>query len=82
MAWLFLIIFTLFPPIFCQVFGTPKEFRKSKPYHDHVFVFSIVDDHIWFRNYQVRDREISNSTSCFVYLFIFVITCLLEIKVV
>ncbi|KAJ9563255.1 hypothetical protein OSB04_008415 [Centaurea solstitialis] len=31
----------------------PKEHRKSKPYHDHVFVFSIVDDHIWFRNYQI-----------------------------
>ncbi|KAF2284982.1 hypothetical protein GH714_034019 [Hevea brasiliensis] len=36
-----------------QIFGTPKEHRKSKPYHDHVFVFSIVDDHIWFRNYQI-----------------------------
>lgn len=32
-----------------QIFVTPKEQRKSKPYHDHVFVFSIVDDHIWFR---------------------------------
>ncbi|KAJ8769695.1 hypothetical protein K2173_005298 [Erythroxylum novogranatense] len=39
-----------------QIFGTPKEHRKSKPYHDHVFVFSIVDDHIWFRNYQVSPR--------------------------
>lgn len=38
-----------------QIFGTPKDHRKSKPYHDHVFVFSIADDHIWFRNYQVRD---------------------------
>ncbi|KAI5333272.1 hypothetical protein L3X38_023403 [Prunus dulcis] len=36
-----------------QIFGIPKEHRKSKPYHDHVFVFSIVDDHIWFRNYQI-----------------------------
>ncbi|KAL0837574.1 hypothetical protein Bca101_089464 [Brassica carinata] len=36
-----------------QVFGIPKEHRKSKPYHDHVFAFSIVDDHIWFRNYQI-----------------------------
>ncbi|XP_050937232.1 ribosome biogenesis protein BRX1 homolog 1-like isoform X1 [Cucumis melo] len=36
-----------------QIFGTPKEHRHSKPYHDHVFVFSIVDDHIWFRNYQI-----------------------------
>ncbi|KAJ6776320.1 RIBOSOME BIOGENESIS PROTEIN BRIX [Salix koriyanagi] len=35
-----------------QIFGTPKDHRKSKPFYDHVFVFSIVDDHIWFRNYQ------------------------------
>jgi hypothetical protein len=45
------IIFLLFYNL--QVFGTPKEHRKSKPFHDHVFVFSIVDDHVWFRNYQV-----------------------------
>ncbi|KAJ4958849.1 hypothetical protein NE237_025960 [Protea cynaroides] len=43
----------LLKEIILQIFGTPKEHRKSKPYHDHVFVFSIVDDHIWFRNYQI-----------------------------
>ncbi|CAA6675485.1 unnamed protein product [Spirodela intermedia] len=31
----------------------PKDHRKSKPFHDHVFAFAIVDDHIWFRNYQM-----------------------------
>ncbi|CAL5206321.1 unnamed protein product [Lathyrus oleraceus] len=36
-----------------QIFETPKDHRKAKPFHDHVFVFSIVDDHIWFRNYQI-----------------------------
>ncbi|KAL8505916.1 hypothetical protein ACS0TY_016950 [Phlomoides rotata] len=36
-----------------QIFGIPKDHRKSKPYHDHVFVFTILDDHIWFRNYQI-----------------------------
>ncbi|URD95172.1 ribosome biogenesis protein BRX1 [Musa troglodytarum] len=36
-----------------QIFGTPKDHRKVKPFHDHVFVFSIVDGHIWFRNYQI-----------------------------
>ncbi|XP_047946347.1 ribosome biogenesis protein BRX1 homolog 1-like [Salvia hispanica] len=36
-----------------QIFATPKDHRKSKPYHDHVYVFSIADDHIWFRNYQI-----------------------------
>ncbi|VAH51731.1 unnamed protein product [Triticum turgidum subsp. durum] len=29
-----------------QIFATPKDHRKAKPFHDHVFVFSIVDDHI------------------------------------
>uniref|UniRef100_A0A0D9VHQ4 Brix domain-containing protein n=1 Tax=Leersia perrieri TaxID=77586 RepID=A0A0D9VHQ4_9ORYZ len=36
-----------------QIFATPKDHRKAKPFHDHVFVFSIVDDHVWFRNYQI-----------------------------
>ncbi|KAL1361046.1 hypothetical protein HN51_006417 [Arachis hypogaea] len=36
-----------------QIFETPKDHRKAKPFHDHVFVFSIADDHIWFRNYQI-----------------------------
>lgn len=49
----FIILVFIYIFILEQIFGTPKEHRKSKPYHDHVFVFSIVDDHIWFRNYQV-----------------------------
>ncbi|KAL8139102.1 hypothetical protein V2J09_005103 [Rumex salicifolius] len=43
----------LLKEIILQIFGTPKDHRKSKPYHDHVFVFSILDGHIWFRNYQI-----------------------------
>ncbi|MQM10545.1 hypothetical protein Taro_043437 [Colocasia esculenta] len=39
-----------------QIFGTPKDHRKSKPFYDHVFAFSIIDDHIWFRNYQVVNQ--------------------------
>ncbi|XP_024398120.1 ribosome biogenesis protein BRX1 homolog 1 [Physcomitrium patens] len=36
-----------------QVFCTPKDHRKSKPFFDHVFTFSFLDNHIWFRNYQI-----------------------------
>ncbi|KAJ8638078.1 hypothetical protein MRB53_012345 [Persea americana] len=43
----------LLKELIMQIFEIPKDHRKSKPYHDHVFVFSIVDDHIWFRNYQI-----------------------------
>ncbi|XP_057809861.1 ribosome biogenesis protein BRX1 homolog 2-like [Salvia miltiorrhiza] len=45
--------FQLLKEMITQIFATPKDHRKSKPYHDHVFVFSIADDHIWFRNYQI-----------------------------
>ncbi|BBH01823.1 Ribosomal RNA processing Brix domain protein [Prunus dulcis] len=51
--------------MFFEIFGIPKEHRKSKPYHDHVFVFSIVDDHIWFRNYQVGPRFCLNPIKIF-----------------
>ncbi|XP_047307009.1 ribosome biogenesis protein BRX1 homolog 1-like [Impatiens glandulifera] len=43
----------LLKEIIMQIFGTPKGHRKSKPFYDHVFVFSILDDHIWFRNFQI-----------------------------
>ncbi|AQK72194.1 ribosome biogenesis protein BRX1 homolog 1 isoform X1 [Zea mays] len=39
--------------IITHIFATPKDHRKAKPFHDHVFVFSIVDGHVWFRNYQI-----------------------------
>ena len=38
-------------------FGVPPNARKSKPFIDHVMSFSIVDDKIWVRTY-----EISHST--------------------
>lgn len=43
--------------LFVQVFGTPKGHRKSKPFIDHILHFSIVDDKIWFRNYQIVENE-------------------------
>ncbi|XP_039129968.1 ribosome biogenesis protein BRX1 homolog 2-like [Dioscorea cayenensis subsp. rotundata] len=43
----------LLKELIMQTFGTPKDHGKAKPFHDHVFVFSIVDRHIWFRNYQI-----------------------------
>lgn len=38
-----------------QTFGTPYNHKKSNSYYDHVFQFSILDNKIWFRNYQVVD---------------------------
>ncbi|GBG79652.1 hypothetical protein CBR_g29800 [Chara braunii] len=36
-----------------EVFTTPKDHRKVKPFFDHVFSFTVLDNHIWFRNYQI-----------------------------
>jgi ribosome biogenesis protein BRX1 len=39
--------------LFVQVFGTPRNHPKSKPYHDHVMSFYWMDEKIWFRHYQI-----------------------------
>lgn len=36
-----------------QIFGSPKAHPKTKPFVDHVFSFFVLDDRIWFRNYQI-----------------------------
>ncbi len=36
-----------------QMFSTPSEHPKSKPFVDHIFSWMIVDGRIWFRNYQI-----------------------------
>ncbi|URD88366.1 ribosome biogenesis protein BRX1 [Musa troglodytarum] len=43
--------------LFFEIFSIPKDHWKVKPFHDHFFVFPIVDDHIWFRNYQIHALE-------------------------
>jgi len=39
--------------LFTQMFAVPKTSRKTKPFIDHVLSFSILDNRIWVRNYQV-----------------------------
>lgn len=38
---------------FMKVFNTPRYHPKSQPFVDHIFNFSILDNKIWFRNYQI-----------------------------
>ncbi|GFU58679.1 ribosome biogenesis protein BRX1 homolog [Nephila pilipes] len=49
----------LLKEIFIQIFGTPKNHPKSQPFFDHVFNFKIMDNRIWFRNYQIEDDGVS-----------------------
>ncbi|KAK9427288.1 Brix domain-containing protein [Lipomyces doorenjongii] len=38
-----------------HIFGVPRTARKAKPFVDHVLMFSIVDNKVWFRNYQISE---------------------------
>ncbi|OMJ21945.1 Ribosome biogenesis protein BRX1 [Smittium culicis] len=42
---------------FEQIFCVPIKTRRSKPFFDHVMSFSIVDDKIWIRNYQISEKD-------------------------
>jgi len=35
------------------VFATPRNHKRMKPFFDHVISFSVADDRVWMRNYQV-----------------------------
>ncbi|KXS15149.1 Brix-domain-containing protein [Gonapodya prolifera JEL478] len=47
---------SLLKEMFTQIFATPRTSRKIKPFVDHVLNFSVVDNKIWFRNYQVVEK--------------------------
>ncbi|KAH9515426.1 Ribosome biogenesis protein BRX1 [Bulinus truncatus] len=47
----------LLKELFVQIFGTPNHHPKSQPFIDHVFSFSIHDNRIWFRNYQILAED-------------------------
>ncbi len=37
-----------------QVFATPRQHQRVKPFFDHVVSFHWADNRVWLRNYQVR----------------------------
>lgn len=43
--------------LFTQIFGVPKTSRKVKPFTDHVMGFTIADNKIWIRVYQINESE-------------------------
>lgn len=40
-----------------QIFGVPRTARRAKPFVDHVLTFSILDNKIWFRNFQIIEKD-------------------------
>ncbi|RDB20979.1 Ribosome biogenesis protein brx1 [Hypsizygus marmoreus] len=43
--------------VFTQIFGVPSTARKAKPFIDHILTFSILDSKIWFRNFQIIEKD-------------------------
>ncbi|KAG0309799.1 Ribosome biogenesis protein brx1 [Dissophora globulifera] len=53
----------LMKELFTQVFGIPKTSRRIKPFIDHVISFSIVDNRVWFRNYQITEKPLEHRSA-------------------
>uniref|UniRef100_A0A8C5LU50 Ribosome biogenesis protein BRX1 homolog n=1 Tax=Leptobrachium leishanense TaxID=445787 RepID=A0A8C5LU50_9ANUR len=51
--------YSLLKELFTQIFGTPRYHPRSQPFVDHVFSFSIADNRIWFRNFQIIEEDAS-----------------------
>ncbi|KIM79702.1 hypothetical protein PILCRDRAFT_823244 [Piloderma croceum F 1598] len=43
--------------VFTHIFGVPPTARKAKPFIDHILTFSILDSKIWFRNFQILEKD-------------------------
>ncbi|SCU85364.1 LANO_0C04060g1_1 [Lachancea nothofagi CBS 11611] len=48
--------YRLIKEMFVHNFGVPPNARKMKPFIDHVMSFSIVDDKIWVRTYEISHK--------------------------
>ena len=46
----------LLKELLTQVFGTPYHHPKSQPFIDHVLNFTLLDNKIWVRNYQIGEE--------------------------
>lgn len=40
-----------------QMFAVPRTARRAKPFVDHVLSFSLLDGKVWFRNYQIIEKD-------------------------
>ncbi|KAN0140796.1 Brix domain containing protein [Lactarius tabidus] len=43
--------------LFTHIFGVPPQARRAKPFLDHILTFSILDSKIWFRNFQIVEKD-------------------------
>ena len=51
----------LIKELLAHVFGVPKTSRKVKPFIDHVMGFTLADNKVWVRCYQIVETELSKT---------------------
>ncbi|XP_063379347.1 ribosome biogenesis protein BRX1 homolog isoform X1 [Cydia fagiglandana] len=49
--------YALLKELLIQIFGVPNHHPKSQPFFDHVYTFMVLDNRIWFRNYQILSED-------------------------
>lgn len=49
--------YALLKELLTQIFGVPKHHPKSQPFFDHVYTFTVLDNRIWFRNFQILSED-------------------------
>lgn len=49
--------YSLVKELLLHSFGVPPQARRAKPFIDHVMSFSIVDDKIWVRTYEISHSK-------------------------
>ncbi|CAL7951837.1 unnamed protein product [Xylocopa violacea] len=49
--------YSLLKELFVQIFGVPNHHPKSQPFFDHVYTFTVLDNRIWFRNFQILTED-------------------------
>ncbi|THH17125.1 hypothetical protein EW146_g3641 [Bondarzewia mesenterica] len=47
----------LLKELFTHIFGVPPQARRAKPFIDHILTFSLLDSKIWFRNFQIMEKD-------------------------
>ncbi|KAL8636096.1 MAG: hypothetical protein Q9228_006471, partial [Teloschistes exilis] len=51
----------LIKELLSHIFGVPKGARKTKPFVDHVMGFTVADDKIWIRCFEIRETQLAKS---------------------
>lgn len=49
--------YSLLKELLVQIFGVPNQHPKSQPFFDHVYTFTVLDNRIWFRNFQILTED-------------------------